>query len=265
MFRSRKAKIVATIGPSSASPDVLRKLFAAGVDVFRLNFSHGIHADHEAVFHAIRAIEQEAGRPIGILQDLQCPKIRVGTIRDGKQAVALNEKLRFVPGMAEGGKDAIPLPHPEVFEAVMPGHELLIDDGRLRLRIEGFEGDAIVARAMNAGVISNRNGVNLPSTVLNLSPLTAKDLSDVEFGLKLGVDFVALSFVQKPSDMIEAQGLVQGCAHLVAKIEKPSALEQIEDIVRLSDAVMIARGDLGVEIPPEDVPRWQKNLCVCAG
>jgi pyruvate kinase len=260
MHRQRRAKIVATVGPASASPEMLKTLFLAGVDTFRLNFSHGTQADHARVHAAIRALEAEMKRPIGILQDLQGPKIRVGTIKDGKILLAAGDRIRFVLGGADGDKDAIPLPHPEIFAAVMPGQELLIDDGRLRVRVTGLGNESIEAEVLFGGVLSSRKGVNLPGTVLNLSPLTAKDRADLEFGLALGVDWVALSFVQKPGDMIEAHGLIGARAGLVAKIEKPAALEKIDDIIRLSDAVMVARGDLGVEIPQEDVPGRQKEL-----
>jgi pyruvate kinase len=260
MRRHRRAKIVATVGPASNSPAMLKALFLAGVDTFRLNFSHGSHEDHAKVHAAIRALEQETGRPIGILQDLQGPKIRVGTIKDGKIEVEAGETIRFVLAGAEGDRSAIPLPHPEIFAAVAPGHDLLIDDGRVRVRVTGLGSDFIEARVIVGGVISNRKGVNLPGTMLNLSPLTAKDRADLAFGLELGVDWVALSFVQKPSDMIEARGLIGERAGLVAKIEKPQALDHINDIILLSDAVMVARGDLGVEIPHEDVPGRQKEL-----
>jgi pyruvate kinase len=260
MRRHRHAKIVATVGPASRSPEMLKKLFLAGVDTFRLNFSHGTHDDHAQVHAAIRALEREVGRPIGILQDLQGPKIRVGAIRDGALTVETGDTIRFLLEGGEGDKESIPLRHPEIFDAIVPGHDLLIDDGRVRVHVTGLGDGFIEARVANGGVIANRKGVNLPGTVLKLSPLTEKDRSDLAFGLDLGVDWVALSFVQKPSDMIEARGLVGNRAGLMAKIEKPSALDQIEDIIRLSDAVMVARGDLGVEIPPEDVPGRQKEL-----
>ena len=260
MRRHRRAKIVATVGPASSSPEMLKKLFLAGVDTFRLNFSHGSHADHARVHAAIRALEVELKTPIGILQDLQGPKIRVGTIKDGKIVVTAGEKIRFVPQGVEGDAASIPLLHPEIFAAVLPGHNLLIDDGRIRVRVTGVSDEAIDAEVIYGGVISNRKGVNLPDTVLELSPLTPKDRKDLAFGLELGVDWVALSFVQKPSDVIEAKALIGDKAGLVAKIEKPSALVHIEDIIRVSDAIMVARGDLGVEIPHQDVPGRQKEL-----
>jgi pyruvate kinase len=239
---------------------MLNALLLAGVDTFRLNFSHGSQSDHAKVHAAIRKLEQDVGHPIGILMDLQGPKIRIGTLRGGKIAVEAGETIRFVLSGSDGDRSAIPLPHPEIFAAVAPGHDLLIDDGRIRARINGVGRDFIEANVIVGGTISNNKGVNLPGTVLDLSPLTAKDRDDLEFGLKLGVDWVALSFVQKPSDVIEARSLIGDRAGLMAKIEKPAALERIDDIIRLSDAIMVARGDLGVEIPHEDVPGRQKEL-----
>jgi pyruvate kinase len=260
MHRQRQAKIVATIGPASASPEMLKKLFIAGVDTFRMNFSHGSHEDHRKVYEAIRTLEVEMGRPIGILQDLQGPKIRIGTVEGGKFTVTTGDTIRFVLQGQDGGPQAIPLPHPEIFAAVVPGQDLLIDDGRVRVRVRGITNDTIDAEVMVGGTISNRKGVNLPGTMLDVSPLTPKDRIDLAFGLSLGVDWVALSFVQRPSDLIEARALIGNRAGLLAKIEKPSALDHIEDIVRLADAIMVARGDLGVEIPHEDVPGRQKEL-----
>ncbi|WP_264050595.1 pyruvate kinase [Methylobacterium flocculans] len=260
MRRNRHAKIVATVGPASSTPEMLHALFLAGVDTFRLNFSHGTQDDHAKVHAAIRDLERAVGRPIGILQDLQGPKIRVGTLAGGRIEVASGEAIRFVLAGAEGGRDAIPLPHPEIFAAVAPGQDLLIDDGRVRVRVTGLTADSIDAEVLVGGVIANRKGVNLPGTLLEVSPLTAKDRDDLAFGLDLGMDWVALSFVQKPADVIEARGLIGDRAGLMTKVEKPQALERIEDIIRLSDAVMVARGDLGVEIPHEDVPGRQKEL-----
>ncbi|GJE18652.1 pyruvate kinase [Methylobacterium marchantiae] len=260
MRRNRHAKIVATVGPASASPEMLHALFLAGVDTFRLNFSHGSQDDHAKVHAAIRSLEREVGRPIGILQDLQGPKIRLGTLAGGRLDVAPGETLRFVLDGTEGGRDAIPLPHPEIFAAIAPGQDLLIDDGRVRVRVTGLTQDSIEAEVVIGGALSNRKGVNLPGTLLDVSPLTPKDRADLAFGLELGVDWVALSFVQKPSDVIEARGLIGDRAGIMTKVEKPQALERIDDIIRLSDAIMVARGDLGVEIPHEDVPGRQKEL-----
>lgn len=260
MKRHRRAKIVATLGPASSDADTIRRLFEAGVDVFRLNFSHGSHEDHRARRDIIRALEREANYPIAILQDLQGPKIRLGKVKDGKVALATGATIRLVLDPAASDAEHLPLPHPEIFQAIMPGHNLLIDDGKVRLVATGMTNDMIEGRVVTGGVVSDRKGVNLPDTVLQLSPITQKDRDDLAFGLELGVDWVAFSFVQRPSDLIEAHQLVGGRAGVMAKIEKPSALSSIDDIITLADAVMVARGDLGVEIPTEDVPGAQKDL-----
>src|SRR6201998_2536561 len=260
MIRHRRAKIVATVGPASASPEMLKALFLAGVDTFRLNFSHGTQDGHARVHAAIRSLEREIQRPIGILMDLQGPKIRIGKLRDGKIDVEPGQSIRFTRTGKEGDASAIPLPHPEIFAAMAPGHDLLIDDGRVRVRVTGVGNNTIDAKVIVGGKISNHKGVNLPGTMLDLSPLTAKDRSDLEFGLRLGVDWVALSFVHRPSAVMEARALIGDRAGAMLKIEKPGALERIDDIIQLSDAVMVARGDLGVEIPPEEVPGRQKEL-----
>lgn len=268
MKRERRARIVATLGPASSSPEMIRKLFDAGVDVFRLNFSHGSHDDHRERYEVIRSVEKEVGQPIAILQDLQGPKIRLGMVNGGRMMLEKGEIVRFV--LAKESKEAhtLPLPHKEIFDAVMPKHHLLIDDGKVRLQVERITDTAIEARVINGGPVTDRKGVNLPDTILDLSPITAKDREDLAFGLELGVDWVAFSFVQRPSDLIEAHALVGGRAGVLAKIEKPSALASMEELVRLADAIMVARGDLGVEIPPEDVPGAQKDLvraCRMAG
>lgn len=260
MRRNRNAKIVATLGPASSSPERIRALFEAGADVFRLNFSHGTHEDHKRRFDTIRALEHEVGRPIGILQDLQGPKIRIGTLKSGPVKLEPGSTVRFRLSPEPGDAHEVPLPHPEVVRNVLPGHVLMIDDGKLRLQVTQCGDDFFEARVVVGGVLSDRKGVNLPNTELPLSPLTDKDRKDLDFGLSLGVDWVALSFVQRPSDVIEAQALIKDRAGIMAKIEKPAALERIEDIATLVDAVMVARGDLGVEIPPEDVPAKQKEL-----
>lgn len=268
MRRNRKAKIVATLGPSSCDADTIARLFDKGVDVFRLNFSHGSHEDHARSYAILRELETETGRPICILQDLQGPKIRIGTLKDGGFEIERGQTVRFVPDGEEGDADAIPLPHPEIFAAIMPKHAMLIDDGKLRLEVSSVSDDVIEARVVAGGEISNRKGINVPDTLLELSPLTDKDKTDLAFGLELGVDYVALSFVQRPSDVMEAQALIGGKAGIMTKVEKPSAVEHIDAILALSDAIMVARGDLGVEIPPEDVPGRQKELiraCRLAG
>jgi pyruvate kinase len=259
MRRYRKAKIVATVGPASESCATLRALFLAGADTFRLNFSHGSHDVHFKVHNALRAMERDVGRPVGIIQDLQGPKIRIGHIERGSRLLQVNESVRFTLDTAPG-EGEIALPHPEIFAAIAPGCEFFIDDGRVRFVVERCDSSHLDARVLVGGVISSRKGVNLPGTILDLSPLTPKDRLDLAFGLELGVDWIALSFVQRPSDLIEARALIGDRAGLIAKIEKPSALDRIEDIIALSDAIMVARGDLGVEMPPEDVPGRQKEL-----
>lgn len=259
MIRDRRAKIVATVGPASATPKMLRKLFDHGVDTFRLNFSHGEHATHARVIVAIRALETETGTPIGILQDLQGPKIRLGKLPDGAQMVTRGQRLVFLPVGTSDGHD-LPLPHPEIFAAIRPGHRLFIDDGRVRLRVTAQSTARIEAEVLEGGTLGDRKGVNLPDTVLDLPVLTEKDRRDLEFGLAHGVDWVALSFVQKVGDLDEIARIIDGRAALIAKIEKPSALSEIGAIIRKADGIMVARGDLGVEIPPEEVPARQKEI-----
>ncbi|WBS00470.1 pyruvate kinase [Pseudoduganella sp. SL102] len=261
MHRQRNAKIVATLGPASSDPDTIRALFDAGADVFRLNFSHGSHADHRQRLETIRAIEAETGRPAGVLLDLQGPKLRLGTFTEGAVTLAAGDAFRLdldreVPGDARRA----PLPHPEIFAALVPGTDLLVDDGRVRLRVDACGPDFADTRVVTGGRISDRKGVNVPGVVLPLSALTDKDRHDLEFGLKLGIDWVALSFVQRPEDIAEIKALVGNRAAIVAKLEKPAAIHSLEAIVAEADAVMVARGDLGVEMPPEQVPAIQKRI-----
>jgi pyruvate kinase len=260
MRRSRHAKIVATLGPASADEHTIRALFDAGADVFRLNFSHGTHPDHEARAGMIRRMESETGRPVGILMDLQGPKLRIGSFSSG--AVPLVQGAGFRLDLADSPGDArrCPLPHPEIFAALRPGVELLLDDGRVRLEVRDCGSDFADTRVLSGGELSDRKGVNVPGVVLPLSALTEKDRRDLEFGLSLGVDWVALSFVQRPEDVEEIQALVGGRAGVVAKLEKPAAIDRLDDIVALSDAIMVARGDLGVEMPAEKVPVVQRRI-----
>ena len=261
MRRTRNAKIVATLGPASSDKEIVRQLFLAGVDVFRLNFSHGSHEDHKQRLDTIRGIEQETGRPVGVLLDLQGPKLRLGTFAKG--AVQLVEGAAFRLDLNRdqpGGQERAPMPHPEIFAALEVGTDLLVDDGRVRLRVERCGPDFADTRVINSGTVSDRKGVNVPGVVLPLSALTAKDRADLDYGLTLGVDWIALSFVQRPEDIIEIKAIVQGRAGIVAKLEKPAAIGSLEAIVAESDAVMVARGDLGVEMPPEQVPAIQKRI-----
>ena len=268
MQRRRKVKIVATLGPASSDPDVVAALFEAGVDVFRLNFSHGSHDDHRRNVETIRALERELRRPIGILMDLQGPKLRVGKIKGGTIDLVEGAELRLDLDTAIGDVTRVSLPHPEIFAAVQPGSDLLLDDGKLRLRIMECGDDFARTEVITGGPLSDRKGVNVPGVILPLSPLTEKDRTDLAFGLDLEVDWVGLSFVQRPEDIAEARRLVGGRAAILAKIEKPAAIAQIDALIEAADAIMVARGDLGVEMPPEEVPSRQKQLiraCRLAG
>ena len=258
--RTRNAKIVATLGPASSDPAVVRQLFMAGVDVFRLNFSHGNHADHRARFELLRALEKDTGRPIGILADLQGPKLRVGSFADGPVMLAAGQAFRLDLDPAPGNVQRAGLPHPEIFAALVPGAELLLDDGKLRLVVERCGADFAETRVAVGGKLSERKGVNVPGVMLPITALTEKDRRDLAFALELGADWIALSFVQRPQDVSEARALIGDRAAIVVKLEKPSAVECLDEIVALTDAVMVARGDLGVELPAEKVPPIQKRI-----
>ncbi len=260
MHRERNVKIVATLGPVSSSPDRIRALAEAGADVFRLNFSHGSHDDHLARIHAVRALEQETGRPIGLLADLQGPKLRIGAFRDGAVDLLPGQTFRLDMEGTPGDVTGVSLPHPEVLASLKPNTDLLLDDGKIRLRVKEVHSGWAMTEVMVGGRLSDRKGVNLPDTVVPLSALTPKDRADLAFALAHGVDWIALSFVQRPDDLREARGLIQGRAALLAKIEKPSAIDTLDEIVQLSDALMVARGDLGVELPLQTVPGLQKRI-----
>jgi pyruvate kinase len=251
MRRQRKAKIVATLGPASSDIAVIRQLFDAGADVFRLNFSHGTHDDHRARYDAVRQVEAETGRPIAILADLQGPKLRIGTFAAGKVAVRAGDVFVLDSDPTPGDGTRVYLPHPELFKAANAGQSLLIDDGKVRLNIESVSSGSITTRVANHGTLSDRKGVNVPDAVIPIPALTEKDRKDLDFALELGADWIALSFVQRASDIVEAREIIGTRAGVLSKIEKPAALQQLEEIVRVSDAVMVARGDLGVELPPE--------------
>lgn len=260
MRRGRSAKIVATLGPASSDPAILRSLFESGADVFRFNFSHGTHDDHAQCLLAVRRLEVECGRPVGVLLDLQGPKLRVGKLSGGKAVLETGAAFRLDMDPAPGDAHRAPLPHPEIFAALVEGTDLLLDDGKLRLRVERSGADFAHTRVLAGGALSDRKGVNVPSVVLPLSPLTPKDRDDLAFGLELGVDWVALSFVQRPEDIEEARELIGRRAWIMAKIEKPAAMECLDRIVELCDGLMVARGDLGVELPPERVPEMQRRI-----
>ena len=268
MRRRRKAKIIATLGPSSSDAATIRALFEAGADVFRLNFSHGGHDDHKERMRIIRALEAEAKRPICVLLDLQGPKLRVGTFRDGGTELKAGAAFRLDLADMAGDRVRAPLPHPEVFAALKPGTMLLLDDGKLRLEVKACGPDYAETQVIAGGPLTDRKGVNVPGVVLPISPLTDKDREDLAFGLDLGVEWIGLSFVQRPEDLVEARRLIEGRATIMSKIEKPAAVKCLAELVDQSDAIMVARGDLGVEMPPEEVPGRQKEIiraCRLAG
>src|SRR3954470_6663928 len=269
MRRQRNAKIVATLGPSSSSPDAIRRLFKAGADVFRLNFSHGTHEDHAQRYAIIRELERETGRPIGVLVDLQGPKLRVGTFAAGRVELATGASFRLDRDTrTPGDVTRVSLPHPEVFQALSPGVELLLDDGKVRLSVEASGPDFAQTRVVTGGPLSDRKGVSVVGAVLPVSTLTEKDRRDLAFGLDLGADWIALSFVQRPEDLDEVREIVRGRAGVMAKLEKPSAIERLEEIVDRSDAIMVALGALGGEMLPEKVPPIQRRIlrvCRSAG
>ena len=260
MRRYRKAKIIATLGPATSDEQAITQLFKAGADVFRMNFSHGVHADHQKRLDILRGLEQKHGRPVGVILDLQGPKLRVGDFEDGLAILKTGATFRLDLEDALGNAERAELPHPQIFAALEPGMNLLINDGRIRLKVTECSESFAETRVIVGGKISNNKGVNVPDAVLEMSALTKKDLEDLRFGLQMGIDWVALSFVQRPQDIVEARKLVAGRAGIMAKLEKPLALNSLEKIVDLSDAVMVARGDLGVEIPPEEVPSLQKHM-----
>ncbi len=260
MRRARKTKIVATLGPASSSPEKMKALFEAGVDVFRINMSHTSHDLLRELHGRVRALEEEAGRPIGILADLQGPKIRLGTLPGGQITLTQGQRIRLIRETSSDDPEILPIPHAEVFAALKQKHVLLIDDGKVRLRTFASKPDSAEAFVEIGGILKDRKGVNLPDTLLPVSAMTDKDRSDLEAALSLGVDWIALSFVQRAEDVAELRKLTRGRAAILSKIEKPKALESLDAIIELSDALMVARGDLGVELPLEAVPGRQKQI-----
>jgi pyruvate kinase len=260
MRRLRRTKIVATLGPSSSEQAMIARLFEAGADVFRINMSHTSHDKMRALVTAIRAVETEHRRPIGILVDLQGPKLRVGAFAG--DAVMLTKGATFVLDCdpAPGTAERVQLPHPEILAALEPGHTLLLDDGKIRLTTTETSPSRVVTRVEVGGKLSSRKGVSLPDTTIAASALTAKDHSDLEAALDAGIDWVGLSFIQRADDIADAKKITRGRAAVMAKIEKPQAVGRLGDILDLTDAVMVARGDLGVEMPLEKVPGVQKQL-----
>ncbi len=269
MHRNRNAKIVATLGPASSDRETIQRLYMNGADVFRLNFSHGSHEDHKRSLANIRDVEREAGRPIGVLLDLQGPKLRLGKFANGPIVLAEGDKFRLDLDCDKAGDQTrAPMPHPEIFKALSVQSSLLIDDGRVRLVVEKCGPDFAETRVVAGGTLSDRKGVNVPGSLIPMSAMTDKDRADLDFGLTLGIDWVALSFVQRAEDILEIRKIIDGRAGVIAKLEKPAAIERLEAIVNVSDAIMVARGDLGVEMPPEQVPAIQKRIiraCRSAG
>ncbi len=259
-FRERQTKIVATLGPATSTKDSVRALFEAGVDVFRLNFSHGTLDDHRQRLAWIREVEQEAGRPIAVLGDLQGPKLRLGTFANGSIALKEGQEFRLDLDPKPGDATRVSMPHPEIFAALVPGSQLLLDDGKVRLRVVHCGADYASAVVISGQALSDRKGVNVVDVMLPLSPLTPKDRKDLEGAIDMGVDWIALSFVQRPQDIAELRKITGSRVAILAKLEKPTAIRYLTQILESADGVMVARGDLGVEMPPEDVPRLQKLI-----
>ena len=260
MRRLRRAKIVATLGPASSNAAMIAKLFAAGADVFRINMSHTSHDRMRELVGTIRDVERDTGRPIGILVDLQGPKLRLGTFEGGSAVVKSGDAFVLDSDSTPGDASRAFLPHPEIFAAVEPGHTLLIDDGKVRLAVTEAAPKRMVTRVVVGGKLSDRKGVSLPDSTIPFSALAEKDRSDLEAALEAGIDWVALSFIQRPEDIAEAKKITRGRAAVMAKIEKPQAVNRLAEIIDLADALMVARGDLGVEMPLEKVPGVQKQM-----
>jgi len=268
MRRYRNAKIIATLGPVTSSESCIGSLFKSGVDVFRLNFSHGNKDSHKLSYDIIRNLESKYDRPVGILLDLQGPKLRVGRFQNGSVKIIQDQIFFLDMDPSLGDQSRVSLPHPEIFKALKPGTSLLVDDGKIQLVVESSSLEKAKTRVIVGGVLSDNKGVNIPGALLEISSLTIKDRGDLDFGLNLGVDWVGLSFVQRASDVIEAKAIIGNDAFVMTKIEKPQAMDCLDEIVDVSDGLMVARGDLGVECLPEDVPGLQKRvvrLCREAG
>jgi pyruvate kinase len=262
--RGRKVRVLATLGPASASPEMIEKLMLAGADTFRINMSHGAHADKVPLIAAIRGLEKKLRRATTILFDLQGPKLRVGRFAAGKVTLATGAEFVLDRSEEPGDATRVRLPHPEIFAALEIGARLLLDDGKLVLRALSVAPDRIVTRVEVGGALSDSKGLNVPDVVVPMAALTEKDRRDLVFALEQGADWIALSFVQRPEDVAEARRLIGGKASLLAKIEKPAAVDRLEEILELADAVMVARGDLGVECPPQQVPLVQKKIVAAA-
>ena len=262
--RSRKVKILATLGPASSDPRMIRRLLLAGADAFRINMSHGDQKQKAKLVSAIRALEKEFHRPTTILFDLQGPKLRVGHFAGGQTVLEKGKRFVFDREKKAGNGDRVQLPHAELFESIKPGTRILIDDGKVRLNVLEADEGQIVSEVQVGGAVSDNKGVNVPDIVVPIPALTDKDRDDLQFALDQRADWIALSFVQRPEDVAEARSLIGERAALLAKIEKPAAIDRLNDIIALADAVMVARGDLGVELPPEQVPPLQNKIVACA-
>ena len=260
MLRKRNTKIIATLGPSSSSPLKIHSLFQAGADIFRLNFSHGNHEDHRKRVYHIRQYEKRLGRPIAILGDLQGPKIRIGVFKDTYSTLKNNQKFILDLNPKEGDQNRVFLPHKEIFKSVKKNNKILIDDGKIVLNIDKVLSDQIITEVLVGGKISNKKGVNIPETFIKMSSLTEKDIRDLKFCLDLSLDYIALSFVQKAKDINDLKKFVGNQTGIMAKFEKPMAIKNMNEILQYCDAAMVARGDLGVEMPPEEVPIIQKKI-----
>ena len=260
MRRNRRVKIVATLGPASSAPEMVERLFLAGVDVFRINMSHSSHEGSKTLYNTVRACAARHRHPIGILADLQGPKFRIGEFQAGRVNVAAKSIFRFDRAEVLGDSERVFLPHTQIFDAIEPGHNLVLDDGKLRMRVIEKSDVQIVTEVITGGMLASRKGISMPDTLLAISPLTEKDKADLSHALKLGVDWVALSFVQRAEDLHEVRKLIGDKAAILSKIEKPSAVTDLEAIIAASDGIMVARGDLGVELPVEKVPGIQKRI-----
>lgn len=256
----RRTKILATLGPASDGALKMEELLRAGVDLFRLNFSHGSHAEHAARIAAAREAEAASGRPVALLADLQGPKLRVGDLPNGQSEVRMSSELRLTAAAKSNDPDIIPIPHPELVASLQLGDRLLIDDGKMMLHIVKVDGADRIARPVAPGRIMSRKGIAVPNRPIPIPALTEKDIADGKFALEHGVDYIALSFVQRAADLTLARQIFGSHVPLISKIEKPAALDELDDIVALSDAVMVARGDLGVELSPEQVPIAQRRI-----
>ena len=258
--RARKVRVLATLGPASSTHEMIATLFQAGADAFRINMSHGDQQSKVAVIQAIRDMEKRFGRPTTILADLQGPKLRVGRFAEGRVMLEHGATFTFDRDPTPGDATRVELPHREIFAAIEPGARLLLDDGKLVVRVTDHSLDRIETMVEVGGLLSNNKGLNVPDVVVPMAALTEKDRSDLAFACEHNVDWIALSFVQRPEDLAEARRLIQGRAALLAKIEKPAAIERLDEIVEMCDGVMVARGDLGVELPPQSVPPLQKRI-----